>query len=255
MESARIGEFRKAINDYADGFEMPFAVQRIDYRLKLHSINETLLDIIEIMEPCGAGNPQPVFGLFNMKIESITPIGSGKHLRLELSKGGERVQAVKFSCTAVDFPYSVGDTVDLAVQIKRNEYMNKVSVSIIIKNIRVHGIDEDKLLHEIRLFERLMRGNALSAEDCELMTPDRELNADIYRLIRSRSGWKSGIEMLCCVLGTDRFGAAMVSVEAMKQLGLIYEKDEKLFLPESTGKVNFDDAPVIKRLKTLSEVI
>ena len=255
VESRRIDEFRMAINAYADNFEMPFAVQRIDYRLKLHSINEDLLEIVETMEPCGAGNPQPVFGLFNMKIESVSPIGSGKHIKLELSKQGAKIYAVKFSCTAADFPFGAGDVVDLAVQIKRNEYMNRVSVNIIIKNIRVHGLDEDKLLHEIRLFEKLMRGGRLSKEETALMTPDRELNAAVYRLVRSHSGWKSGVEMLCKVIDTDRFGAVMASVEAMKQLGLLFEKDEKLFLPESTGKVNFDDAPVIKRLKNMTEVI
>lgn len=255
VESGRIGEFRKAINDYAENFEMPFAVQRIDYRLKIHSVNETLLDIADIMEPCGAGNPQPVFGLFNMKIESINPIGSGKHIKIELSKNSGKIYAVKFSCSAADFPYCEGDIVDLAVQVRRNEYMNRVSVNIIIKNIRVHGVNEDKLLHEIRLFERLMRGGRLTPQETHTLTPDRELNANIYRFIRSRSGWKSGVEMLCKQLDTDSFGAAMVSIEAMKQLGLIYEKEEKLLLPESTARVNFDDAPVMQKLKNMQEVI
>ena len=33
-----------------------------------------------------AGNEEPCFGLFNMKISRITPIGDGKHLRLALKK-------------------------------------------------------------------------------------------------------------------------------------------------------------------------
>ena len=253
--SSRIDEFRKAINEYASQFQMPFMIQRIDYKLKLHSINETLLEIAETMEPCGAGNPQPVFGLFNMKVENITPIGSGKHLRLELSRSGNRVQAVKFSCTAAEFPYEKGDFVDLAVGIKRNEYMNRVSVSIIIKNIRPHDVNEEKLLHDIRLFERLMRGECISSEQAVQMLPDRELNAAVYRFIRSRGGWNYSIENLCVRLKEERYAAVFCSIEAMKQLSLLEADGERLILPSSAAKVSFDDAPVIKRLKELSEVI
>lgn len=254
VESARIDEFRKAINTYASQFEMPFIIQRIDYKLKLHSINETLLEIAETMEPCGAGNPQPVFGLFNMKIENIMPIGSGKHLRLELSRSGNRIQAVKFSCTAADFPYETGDVVDIAVGIKRNEYMNRVSVSIIIKNIRPHAVNEEKLLHDMRLFERVMRGDIVPSEQAASMLPDRELNAAVYRFIRSRGGWNYSIENLCVRLKEERYGAVYCSVEAMKELSLLKQEGERLILPQSSSKVNFDDAPVIKRLNELSGV-
>ena len=254
VESARIDEFRKAINAYASQFEMPFMIQRIDYKLKLHSINETLLEIAETMEPCGAGNPQPVFGLFNMKIESITPIGSGKHLRLELSRAGSRIQAVKFSCTAAEFPFEKGDFVDLAAGIKRNEYMNRVSVSIIIKNIRPHGVNEEKLLHDIRLFERLMRGGELNTSEASQMLPDRELNAAVYRFIRSRGGWDYGTEILCTRLNEERYAAVMCSIEAMKQLSLLEADGDRLRLPASVAKVSFEDAAIIKRLKALTEV-
>ena len=46
-----------------------------------------LINSLELLEPFGAGNEEPCFGLFNMKISRITPIGDGKHLRLALKKG------------------------------------------------------------------------------------------------------------------------------------------------------------------------
>lgn len=254
LESKRIEDFRKAINEYASHFEMPFAIQRIDYKLKLHSINETLLDITESMEPCGAGNPQPVFGLFKMTIEAVTPIGSGKHLRLELSKSGNRIQAVKFSCTAADFPYKKGDVVDLAVGVKRNEYMNRVSVSIIIKNIRLHGIDEDTVLKETRMFERLMRGESMTDEEAQLMLPDRTLNVSVYKFLRTNAGFNGDIQLICSAVGSNSFSAVCCSIEAMKELGLLNINGERITLCENPPKVNFDDAPIIKKLVSFTEV-
>lgn len=253
IETGRIAEFRKAINDYAKDFDMPFMIQRIDYKLKLHSINETLLAITETMEPCGAGNPQPIFGLFNMKIEGISPIGSGKHIRIELSRSGERVSAVLFSCTAAQFPYEKGDVVDLAVSVKRNEYLGRVSVSIIIKNIRFHGVNEDRILSEIRLYERLCRGEAIYKDDAFALLPERELMASVYRLLRSRESWSYGAEVLCKRINEERYGAVCVSVQAMVETGLIKEKDGVLTVTKTTEKVKLEQAPVILKLKGFIE--
>lgn len=253
IETSRIDEFRKAINDYAKDFDMPFMIQRIDYKLKIHSINETLLEITDAMEPCGAGNPQAVFGLYKMTIESISPIGSGKHLRLDLSKGGNTVKAVLFSCTAAKFPYEKGDVVDLAVSVKRNEYLGRVSVSIIIKNIRFHGVDEDRILSEIRLFERLSRGERLYKDDAFALLPERELMANVYRLLRSRQSWSYGEEVLCKRIGEERYGAVCVSIRAMLETGLIEENDGVLTVNPSTEKVNLEQAPVIMKLKGFIE--
>lgn len=253
IESHRIDEFRKAINDYARDFDMPFMIQRIDYKLKLYSINETLLAIAETMEPCGAGNPQPVFGLYNMKIEAITPIGSGKHIRLDLSRAGNTVTAVKFSTTAAEFPYKKGDVVDLAVGIKRNEYLGRVSVSIIIKNVRFHGINEDRILSEIRLFERFCRGEKIYKDDAFALLPDRELMANVYRFLRKRDKWHYETEILCACINEERYGAVCVTLRVLEQTGLVTNNNGVLSLAETTQKVDLEAAPDILRLKNFIE--
>lgn len=253
IDPGRIDEFRKAINAYAQNFDMPFSVQRIDYKLKLHSINEELLAVAETMEPCGAGNPQPVFGIYNMTIDNIVPIGSGKHIKLELSRNGSKIYALKFSCTAAEFPYEKGDVVDLAVAVKRNEYLGRVSVSIIIKNIRMHGIDEESVLKDMRLYEKFERGSDITAEEASYMMPDRKLNIDVYRFIRSRAPWRFGTEILCHRIKESRYAPVCCCIEAMKESGLIIAEKEALKINENSGKVSLEDTPVIKRLKTFAE--
>lgn len=254
IKAEKIPEFRRAINDYAKKIDMPFMLQRIDYKLKLRSINETLLALTEAMEPCGAGNPQPVFGLFNMTIDSITPIGSGKHLKLELSRNGNKIQAVKFSCIAVDFPYEKGDVVDLAVSVKRNEYAGRVSVSIIIKNMRMHEIDEEKFLTEIRLFQNFASGAQINSSFAAEMLPDRELNANVYRFLKAHDGWRFGIEMLCVRLKEKRYAAVCCCISSMSEMKLLTFKNDVITLPQKPEKVDLGQAPIIKRLKQLAGV-
>lgn len=69
-----------------------------------------------------------------MKIEGFSPVGNGKHMRITVSKGDTRIFAMYFGMTERSFFYSVGDTVDLAVNLDRNEYQG-VSALVYISGI------------------------------------------------------------------------------------------------------------------------
>ena len=86
VKPENIGLFRTRINDYARTKEMPFPVQHIDMRLNPRVISTEILDALYALEPFGASNPKPVFGLFSMRLDSVTPLAGGKHIRLNLSK-------------------------------------------------------------------------------------------------------------------------------------------------------------------------
>ncbi|MBQ8077712.1 MAG: hypothetical protein IJ235_04965 [Eubacterium sp.] len=79
-----------------------------------------------MLEPYGAENPSPVFGVYNMKIVALTPLSDGKHTRLELEKKGKRIRVVKFSVSPRELPFDVGDTVNLAVKVSKNLFKGKM---------------------------------------------------------------------------------------------------------------------------------
>ena len=126
MDSENLPAFKKAVQDYAKTVDMPFATVDLDCRLKPEFISADVLDVISQLEPFGAGNPQPLFGLFGMTLSSVQPIGGGMHIRLSLKRGNATVTALYFGVTVNDFPYNEGDIVDLAVRLEKNEYMGQV---------------------------------------------------------------------------------------------------------------------------------
>lgn len=85
------------------------------------------------------------------------------------------------------------------------------------------------------------------------MMPDRKLNADVYRFIRSRTPWRFGTEILCHRIKESRYAPVCCCIEAMKESGLIIAEKEALKINENSGKVSLEDTPVIKRLKTFAE--
>ena len=66
-----IEQLRAEITEYALHTEMPFQIQNIDLKLNPAHISLDILDAVSSLEPFGAGNPQPVFGLYCMTIEGL----------------------------------------------------------------------------------------------------------------------------------------------------------------------------------------
>lgn len=73
-------------------------------------------------------------------------MGNGKHMRITVAKGDTRIFAMYFGMTERSFFYNVGDTVDLAVNLERNEYLGNVRIGVYIRNMRPSGSDDMKVL-------------------------------------------------------------------------------------------------------------
>ena len=257
LKSENIDKFREAIEQYAKTVEMPFPVLDIDLRLRPDFISSDLLDVIASLEPFGAGNPQPVFGLYGMTLTSVQPIGGGKHLRLTLKKGECSLTGLLFSTTAEEFPYCNGDIIDLAVKLERNEYMGQVRVSIYIKEIRMSGTDDEKYLKSVRLYEKIKRGDVISSKQAQFALPPREFFADVYRFIKEKGGWKHSTDILCYRLGDDGSNACkvLVCIDALCELGILRSADDKILLADTGKKVNLDSSELLTRLRNTQDKI
>lgn len=255
LKATDIDAFRTAINDYSDTIEMPFPVQNIDFKLNPACVNTEMLETVEQLEPFGAGNPQPIFGFYNMTVTDIQSIGNGKHLRVVLERNGVSLQTVKFRTVQAEFPFVRGDVVDAAVGLEPNEYLGQIRVSILLKNIKLHDMVEDDLFSSMRDFSLLMRGRS-NGFDPSLLIPQRETTAAVYRFIRSVGRWNYDTETLChrLDLWAEDYGQVAVAIESMLEMGVL-RRDENsgLSVPKTSEKVNLQDAPVLRRLRELSK--
>ncbi|MBQ7005141.1 MAG: single-stranded-DNA-specific exonuclease RecJ [Clostridia bacterium] len=251
MESRNLDEFKKAVEDYAKTVDMPFARIELDCRLRPEFISSEILSVIDALEPFGAGNPQPVFGLFGMTLTGIQPIGSGKHLRLTLKKGTTTLTGLLFGVTQEDFPYVQGDIIDLAVKLERNEYMGQVKVSIYIKEIRMSRTDDLLYLKSRRLYEKILRGDRLSKKEADFALPERQQLADVFRFIRNSGGWKFDTDVLCYRLGGDGSNACKVllCIDVLCELGIFRKEGESVIPDNMQNKVNLEDSSLIQYLK------
>lgn len=245
-----IGAFRRTINAYAAKLEMPFPIQHIDMRLNPKYIQTDILDALNALEPFGAGNPKPVFGLFSMHLDSITPLSGGKHIRLNLSKKGTKVTALRFGVSPEAFPFPAGSTIDLAVTLDSNTYMGETKVSIQVRSVRFSALSQEDYFSGLRRYENIQRNESVScAADA---VPDRRFMAEVYKTLRAMGGYCRSTDCLCLQMGKadDTVCAILLAVDALCELRLASRgADGSITLAAAPGKVNLDDSVILRNAR------
>jgi single-stranded-DNA-specific exonuclease len=255
LESKNIELFRKRINEFANSFgQMPFDRQNIDFKLNPASLSVDIVQSLAYLQPFGAGNPTPIFGLYNMTLKSITPLSGNKHLKLYFERNSVPVTALLYSTSTEQFPYEKGDVLDLAVALSINEYNGNVSLSVVIKNFKSSDEDNEKSLESNRCFEEFCKGAKLSSDEILSLTPDRNDFVLLYRYLRQNGGYSFSVQTLVHKLDNKlSFGKIRVILKAMSQLNLI-EMEEglktgRITLKSVSGKVDLESAEIIRKLK------
>lgn len=247
IKADNIDEFRKRINEYAERVSpvMPPECLKIDVKISPFYLDTQLVDNMKMLEPYGADNSQPVFGIFNMKLESVTPIGDGKHIRLEVSKKGKKFRVVKFQTSADELVYSPGESIDLAVKISKNLYKGKYYLSIQAIDIRKNGIDDDKYFLEKSDYELFKLGKKNKTEQY----PNRDICSLVYKYLRQNGGYSYSIDDLYFELGQKlTYGQLCFALEAFNEAGLI-NKGITITLNSVTGKVDLENTDILKAVK------
>jgi len=250
VETEKIDEFRRMINEYAEKCEPELPVLRLDCKLNPALINLDMLSVINILEPFGAENPQPLFGLFNMKITGIQPVGGNKHIRLTVNRNGVNLPVMLFSVAPEDFPFAVSDIVDLAVRLSQNEYMGEVKVSIQVKDIKLSAMNDEEVQKSLLLYESFRRGDSLTPEQKKKLLPDREFCGNVYRYLRANNGFGAGEEILCYRLGLkeSKISSLKVALSMLTELEVIKNENGKYSLPAEQKKVVLEESVLYKSL-------
>lgn len=146
LKPENIEAFRKRINRYAaEHFpQMPTQTVTLDCKLNPAALSVSMAQSLTQLEPFGNGNPQPVFGLFNMELSNVTPVGGGGHLRLTLEKNGSVITAMRFNTKPEELPYHIGDKIDLAVQLEAREFRGQPSLTVIVRDMKFAAFNTEK---------------------------------------------------------------------------------------------------------------
>ncbi len=256
LKPENIEAFRKRINQYAaEHFpQMPTQTVTLDCKLNPAALSVSMAQSLTQLEPFGNGNPQPVFGLFNMELSNVTPVGGGGHLRLTLEKNGAVITAMRFNTKPEELPYHIGDKIDLAVQLEAREFRGQPSLTVIVRDMKFAAFNTEKNIASLASFEKWQRGEVLSAKDKNRLYPDRACLAAIYRALRTVNGKETDQVRFVSQFGKDMtLGLFKTALLVFEERGLVHsEITDDTFtatLIETSGKTDITRSPVLLALQ------
>lgn len=256
LKPENIEAFRKRINRYAaERFpQMPTQTVTLDCKLNPAALSVSMAQSLTQLEPFGNGNPQPVFGLFNMELSNVTLVGGGGHLRLTLEKNGAVITAMRFNTKPEELPYHIGDKIDLAVQLEAREFRGQPSLTVIVRDMKFAAFNTEKNIASLASFEKWQRGEVLSAEDKNRLYPDRACLAAIYRALRTVNGKETDQVRFVSQFGKDMtLGLFKTALLVFEERGLVHSEiaDDTFTatLIETSGKTDITRSPVLLALQ------
>lgn len=207
--------FRQRINAYvANHFPAEGLAVHIeaDCEIELPQVTLALAEELSLLEPFGVSNPTPQFVLRDLRVDRITELGGGKHLKLLVSSGEISLFALLFSTPRSRFDFHEGDRVDLLCTVDINEFRDIKSAQLIVQDFRPSerfGAECERI--ETR-YREVRGGGSFDAE--EDLVPEREDFAHVYTVLRREFR-----------AGRDAFGEwdllSLVNVDAARHINYI----------------------------------
>jgi len=254
---ARIDE---CVNACTGGAEM-VSVLEVDAEVDDPALlDEAGVEALSLLEPYGSGNPRPIFSLSGAVVSCLADVGGGRHLKLRVSRDGHSFDAIFFSVTTAQCGLAPGDKVDVAFYPQINEFRGARTVQLQVVDVRPALT---RAQAEKDLYDKLRRGETLSAKQASLLMPSREEFAGLWRYLKSHAAKHRVEETACrlshCVANTyglrETATRTILCLEVLDECGLIELKRGAdllcISMCEAADKVDLEQSLVMQRLRSM----
>lgn len=259
LKSEDIDRFRKDVEKYAkENFDiMPENLLDIDFEVNLNELKVDIVDQMDILQPFGLGNEEPLFVISSLTLENIYPTSTGEHQKLIFSKNRVRHEFMYFNCKKS--PYKVGSVLDIAVKFSENLYNGERKLSKQIEQMKPSNIKQKDEIYAYNIYEKFKRQEVLTEYEQKLISPVRDDMAVIYKTIQNAGRWEEDIYKFLSILPPCQkinIAKLLISLQAMQEFNLVSITQGEIFdiklLPKGP-KVNIMSANVIKALAASTE--
>ena len=159
----------------------------IDCMVRPEWLTEENIEALNVLEPYGMRNAEPVFCMKDMVAEDITPISSDRHVRMTLAKDGMRFSAIWFGTGAGGLGFVEGNYVDAAFHLEINEFRGRRTVQLTLCDAQLSDCEhlaDQKLLN---VYNTYMADGPLTAREARMLLPDRKDLVAVWRHIVCRA--------------------------------------------------------------------
>ena len=252
VKRENLESLRLRIQEFADSFDIMPAVEIVaDKQLMPEDFTINNIKSLEVLEPFGAGNSEPIFAMLGARVDRIFSLSQGKHSKIDVTYGGVKTQVLMFFQAPETLPFTVGDRIDLMVNIGINVFAGKESISIKALDFRIHGINQSKYFSAKDCYEKYNRGEKLPVAFLNKINPNRQQLVNVYKLINSHK--EIGFDRLYMTLDEPQMNYCKLRliIDAFEELGLVkfVPSIQMISILPVKQKVDMESSSVLIELK------
>lgn len=213
--------FNKKLQEYAfkNHNIMPIYTVYIDKLLEPRDLDLDTIDALNLLEPFGESNPQPLFLIRGAVVTAIDGSKDGKHTIVGANFEGKSIRIMIFHKSPEHTNIVIRQPYDFLALLQSNEWEGRKSVSIFAKDFRKSGLKQEKYFAAFDAYEKYLRAEELPASFYRRMLPARDELICVYKNISQ----DTDIDTLFCNLVNDNFNYCKlrVSIDIFHELGLL----------------------------------
>lgn len=257
LKKENIDTFNDALQKYAaeEFVVMPRLALHADKLLRPEELTAEEISSLGSLEPCGEGNPKPMFAMLGARLDGVVPLSGGAHTKLKLAYGNKAVLGLMFGAKTAEFPYKMGDLLDILAYPEINTYGGQSTVNVRIEDCRRNGVPQKKYFAALDAYERYKRGEGADKALVPRIVPDRNGLAAVYRAIpETAASMDSVFSALYSKLGDDmnycrfRLSLDIFAETGLAEVDLYSETVRRTVFPK---KINLDDSALLTELRSL----
>ncbi|MCI9269462.1 MAG: single-stranded-DNA-specific exonuclease RecJ [Lawsonibacter sp.] len=253
---------RRAIADSCQGQALP-SVLEVDMAVAPQHLTVEAVESLDRLEPCGTGNPRPVFLLQGAQVHTMSQVGRGRHLKLKLESRGAALDAIYFSSQGSELGLYPGCRVDVVFYPQINDFRGARSVQLQVVDLR---LAPSRAQLEQAIYDKYSRGDPLTCEEARFLLPERRDFVGLYRWLERQSTACTVVEDTPARIARSVARATrqrevpartMLCLEVLEERGLINMNRRvdriQITLCQVEHKVDLEASEIIKRLRRVLE--
>ena len=253
---------RRRVMESCQGRELP-SVLEVDMAVSPQLLTVEAVESLELLEPCGTGNPRPVFLLQGAQVHTMSQVGRGRHLKLRLESRGVPLDAIFFSSQGAELGLYPGCRVDVVFYPQINDFRGGRSVQLQVVDLR---LAPSRAQLEQAIYDKYSRGEELTMEEARFLLPSRGDFVGLYRWLERQSTGCTVVEDTPARIARAVSRATrqreipartMLCLEVLEERGLIDLNRRtgrvQITLRQVEEKVDLEASEIIRRLRRILE--
>ena len=253
---------RRRVAEVRRGRELP-SVLEVDMAVSPQHLTVEAVEALDLLEPCGTGNPRPVFLLQGAQVHTMSQVGRGRHLKLRLESRGVPLDAIYFSSQGAELGLTPGCRVDVVFYPQINDFRGRRDLQLQIVDLR---LAPSRAQLERAIYEKYSRGEELTTEEARFLLPSRGDFVGLYRWLERQSTGCTVVEDTPARIARAVSRASrqrevpartMLCLEVLEERGLIdlnRRTDRiQITLRHVEHKVDLEASEIIRRLRAILE--